>query len=105
MALFKKHPYVCGGCGKAVEAKGNVTSMRDPVSPPPGWLDVTITAQHPVMGAIATLSIMCCSMPCAKKLSQGEGAGIPLMEKFKSAFAEKATHETAPAFDAPEVKP
>jgi hypothetical protein len=98
MGIFRKQPFMCGGCGKTVTAKITVppSKARDPLAPPPGWGDATLTAQHPVFGALAVLVVYACTEECAGKMALGEGPGMALIAKFQTAFAEQATHEVAP---------
>lgn len=114
MGIFKQQRFTCGGCGQVKTAKVTVAPQQstDPVGPPPGWSYANITAQHPVFGAIGSLSVFICSEECGHKIEKLEGAAKPLIEAFQKAFASGANHLTAVAdpapapegFDAPKVE-
>ena len=109
MGVFRKMQFRCVGCGAGKLAKLTVQPRQaaDPIAPPPGWLRVDLTAQHPDIGAIGTLTLFACSQACADTVAAGAGVGKPYIDGFRAAFAPGGKHEIvqAPAMAPEEAAP
>jgi hypothetical protein len=107
MGIFKQQRFTCGGCGQVRTAKGTVKpeQAQDPLGPPPGWSFANVTAQHPVFGAIGSLTVFFCAPPCGEQIEKGEGASATLIAEFQRAFARNANHTLAAVPDAPPAAP
>lgn len=101
----QKFTCVCGAT-KTAKAMLPVDGQRDPLAPPAGWEQFTVSAlyQHKDFGGIGQFSLWCCSPTCAEKVAAGEGAQGRFMlafGAFTSGLAQVSEASPAPSADPP----